>query len=142
MAYRVSCNGLKTKYPDLVINLAENTVDINISIELERTLKSRKRYIQILGAYATSKETDFILFLVSSDLIKKTIMEIMRLSYFPSKRIQVVFASEEDWLTNAPRLIDGILEKAKKQDKICPVFIKIFYLILAPFRDKSLMGLA
>jgi len=118
MAYRVSCNGLKTKYPDLVINLAENTVDINISIELERTLKSRKRYIQILGAYATSKETDFILFLVSSDLIKKTIMEIMRLSYFPSKRIQVVFASEEDWLTNAPRLIDGILEKAKKQDEL------------------------
>jgi len=118
MSCRVSNNGEKTKYPDLIINVAEESVDINIAIELERTLKSQKRYIQILDAYTCSEETDYILFLVGSNLIKKTIMEIMRLSYFPTKRVQVVFAFEREWLTNAPLLINRIVERAKKQEQL------------------------
>jgi hypothetical protein len=99
-AFKIQIQGQPLKYPDILIHRENSEKKGAMAIELERTLKTQKRYVQILGAYAASNNIGAILFIASSLAIKHTIGELIEKSYFPRKRIPIFFCSEEDWLSD------------------------------------------
>ncbi len=103
--YRIETQGQLIKYPDLLIYTREPLPNCILAIELERTLKSRRRYIQLLGAYASMKRINGLLYVAENPSIERTIREVMQETYFPVERLPVTFASADDWLRDAATVL-------------------------------------
>ena len=103
--YRLETQGQLIKYPDLLIYTAAPLPEKILALELERTLKTRRRYVQLLGAYASMKRINGLIYVVENPSIKRTIEEVMKEVYFPVNRLPVSFFSQEEWLSDSAALL-------------------------------------
>lgn len=103
--YRIETQGQLIKYPDLLAYTRAPLPERILAIEMERTLKTRTRYIQLLGAYASMKRINGLIYIVENPSIERTIREVMEETYFPSDRLPVAFFHQDDWLKDAPTVL-------------------------------------
>ncbi|MDO9183580.1 MAG: hypothetical protein Q7U04_14295 [Bacteriovorax sp.] len=104
--YKVETQGQLIKYPDAIIHLKNaNRFDV-IAVEYERTQKSRKRYGQILNAYAGMKRIDAVIWIVKTPAIKNIIIEQVKQVYYPQRERPIAFLMEETWKLNPKKLVE------------------------------------
>ena len=68
-----------------------------LAIELEQTLKSRERYVQILSAYSAMNDISGVLFICKSPAIEMAIRETVKRIYFPVDEIRLGYMPLEEW---------------------------------------------
>lgn len=112
--YKIETQGQLIKYPDLLIHTRAPLPDRTIAIEYERTLKTRKRYLQIMQAYASTRRIQGLVVIASNSCITKAIQDVMREVYFPEKRIPVSFCSEREWLDETPLVLSALTLKTQQ----------------------------
>ncbi|MGE3974762.1 MAG: hypothetical protein AB7F59_09585 [Bdellovibrionales bacterium] len=95
--FLIQSQGDYIKYPDAVVACKDTSKEYLAAIELEMTLKSRKRYVQILSAYAAMKHIRSIIFICKDLAIERAIKEMMDHVYFPTKQISVTFVTLNQW---------------------------------------------
>ncbi|MCM2279249.1 MAG: hypothetical protein NDJ89_14335 [Oligoflexia bacterium] len=103
--YRLETQGQLIKYPDLLIYASAPLPERIMAVELERTLKTRRRYVQLLGAYASMKRINGLIYVVENPSIKRTIQEVMKEVYFPVNRLPVSFFTQDEWLSDAAAVL-------------------------------------
>lgn len=103
--FRVETQGQLIKYPDAIVHLKNGNRFDAIAIEYERTQKNRKRYGQILSAYAGMKKIDAIIWIVQNPAIKNIIIEQVKQVYFPLSERPFAFLMEETWKSNPEKLV-------------------------------------
>jgi hypothetical protein len=86
--------GRKRKFPDVVFDLNVPGASVRFALEVELTLKSRRRYRDLLYAYSTLTGLDTILFVTRNSAISNAIREVMNDVRFPESRITVLFSTE------------------------------------------------
>lgn len=106
--FKIETQGQLIKYPDLLIHTQAPLLEQTIAVEYERTLKTRKRYLQIMRAYASTRRIQGLVVISSNACITKTIQDVMREVYFPEKRIPVSFCDENEWLENGPQILTSV----------------------------------
>lgn len=84
----------REKYPDAIVQLVGG---LNIALELELTLKSRRRYRNILRTYRTRQDTSRIVFIVRSSAIFDSIRQAMLDTSYPALERPIGFVWLEDW---------------------------------------------
>ena len=95
----------KLKYPDAVMKVECQKNSIIVAVEYEKTMKTNWRYNKAIKAYSESTDFSFILFLVESAAIEKSIKRSLR--YIGDGHLihRIGFMSIEDWMKdplNAP----------------------------------------
>jgi hypothetical protein len=115
--YRIETQGQLIKYPDLLIFTRPPLPECIVAVELERTLKARRRYIQVHGAYAAMKRINVLLYVVENPSIERTIRETMTETYFPTSRLPVVFVSEDEWIQDPSAILTKAALVAPNQQK-------------------------
>jgi len=68
------CYEEEPQYPDGIVECANGT---RVAIELENAAKGKERYRQIFKKWSRSDKVNYVLYVVTSDSIKKTIMSCM-----------------------------------------------------------------
>lgn len=88
----------KLKYPDAVMKVEGKKNSLILAVEYEKTMKSNWRYNKAIKAYSESLDFSFILFLVESAAIEKSIKR--SLSYIGDGHLsyRIGFISIEDWM--------------------------------------------
>jgi len=84
----------KEKYPDALIELKGG---LRIALEMELTLKSRKRYRHILRTYRARQDADRIIFIVRSASIFESISQAIQDTYYPILERPIGFAWLDEW---------------------------------------------
>ncbi len=87
--------GKKRKFPDILFDLDVPGPTVRVALEIEISLKTRRRYRDILYAYTTLQGIDTILFVTRNDAIANAIREVMADIRFPESAITVLFANAE-----------------------------------------------
>lgn len=87
----------KEKYPDALIRL---TNGLHIALEMELTLKSRRRYRHILRTYRTRQDADRIIFIVRSVNIFESISQAIQDTYYPIHERPIGFAWLDEWTSD------------------------------------------
>ena len=114
--HQIKRAGRITKYPDAIVYLPRTIGDMPIAgdkpiaIELELTLKSRRRYRQIMAAYGCMNHIRAVLFVTKAPVIERAIKENVIKTYFPTDQIKLGFMRLADWqgnLSEAAIEIDG-----------------------------------
>ena len=95
--YRIETQGQLIKFPDLILSVRTQSGVKAVALELERTQKSKKRYIQIFNAYASMKGINTIVCAVENPMIAKSIEGALRETYFPTSERPVLIMSEDEW---------------------------------------------
>ncbi len=103
--FRIETYGQKLKYPDAILYFKNANRFQVIAIEYERNQKSRKRYNQMLSAYATLKRVDAILWIVNNLATQNIIIEQAKQVYFPFQERPFAFVSEKTWKNNPEKLV-------------------------------------
>lgn len=96
--FSLSSSGKHLKYPDVILYLKTGMFD-KLAIELELTLKSRRRYEQIIGAYGFLK-MPFVLFVTATPSIEAAIKEKIEDNQSASSSGRFGFMSFADWQKN------------------------------------------
>lgn len=87
----------KEKYPDALIEIKSG---LHIALEMELTLKSRKRYRHILRAYRMRQDADRIIFIVRSANIFESISQAVQDTYYPILERPIGFAWLDEWTSD------------------------------------------
>ena len=95
--FRIESQGQMIKFPDAVLTVSENENQKIVAVELERTQKAKKRYVQILSCYAAMSGVDVIAWITSHSSIFELLKIVMKEVYFPTDRIRVVNITEAQW---------------------------------------------
>lgn len=90
----------RPKYPDALLELAENGRTIKVAIEVELSQKSHKRYRDVLQAYAGRKEIKYVLFLARSKAIFENLKVAMRESFYLDRERPIGFCDLDAWLVS------------------------------------------
>lgn len=85
----------KEKYPDAQIVL---TNGLRIGLEMELTLKSRKRYRDIIRTYRMRQDTDQIIFIVRSANIFESITQALQDTFYPVHERPIGFIWLDEWV--------------------------------------------
>lgn len=88
--------GRKQKFPDVLFDLEVPGPVVRFALEVELTLKSRRRYRDLLYAYTILRGIDSILFVVRNDAIANAIREMMAEIRFPEATITVLFTTASE----------------------------------------------
>jgi hypothetical protein len=102
--FQIGSQGNLIKYPDALVRVSGQGRSQLWAIEMELTIKTRKRYVQIMSAYATMKNLDGILYVHSAPTIVDAVEDGMQGAFFPSDRLKVGFVSVDDWLKSDSEL--------------------------------------
>ena len=92
--------GLKTKFPDAVIEVSTPKGVEKIALEIETSRKDQKRYCQILSSYAARKDLSRILFLSRSKPVFESLKAAMQTTYYPDDERPIGFCDLDGWLAN------------------------------------------
>lgn len=104
--FRLETQSQLIKYPDAIIHLENgNRFDL-IAVEYERTQKSRKRYGQILSAYASMKRIDAVIWIVKTPAIQNAIIDQAKQVYYPQGERPIAFLMEETWKSNPEKFVE------------------------------------
>ena len=87
----------REKFPDALVEVMGGPT---VALELELTLKTRKRYREILQAYRSRKMTGKIVFIVRSAAIFESIKQGMQDIHYPVHERPVGFAWLDEWEEN------------------------------------------
>jgi hypothetical protein len=115
--YKIETQGQLVKFPDLLIHTQKPLTELTIAIEFERSLKTRRRYIQIMGAYASMRRINALVFVIENPSIEKVIKEVMEETYFPEDRLPVAFMSQREWLEETPFVLTSVAKMAAERAK-------------------------
>ena len=84
------------KYPDLVFDLNVPNKKIRMALEVELTMKSRKRYRTLLYKYSVSEEFHTVVFVTETAAITRAIKEVMSEIKFPESKIPLLFGKRNE----------------------------------------------
>lgn len=84
----------KEKYPDAII---ETVSGLSVALELELTLKTRRRYRQALRTYRARSDVSRIVFIVRSAAAFDSITQAMKDTYYPVLERPIGFTWADDW---------------------------------------------
>lgn len=99
---RLEAKGEKLKFPDAVVLMSKQPV----ALEYERTQKSKKRYREILNAYAGMDHLSSIVWVVKDEWISRAIKDEIKASYYPLKKRPIGFLMEKTWRDTPSKLIE------------------------------------
>jgi len=85
------------KFPDALVEMKSS---LRLALELELTLKSRRRYLHILRTYRMREDFDKIIFIVRSQNIFESITQAMTDMYYPVLERPIGFAWLEEWASD------------------------------------------
>lgn len=88
--------GKRRKFPDVILSLNVPGPSVQFALEIEMTLKTRKRYRDLLYAYSTLNGIDTVLFVTRNAAISNAIREVMTEVRFPESRITILFATADE----------------------------------------------
>lgn len=90
----------REKYPDAIVQVTRGP---KVALELELTLKARRRYRQVLRTYRSRKDVGRIVFIVRSAVMFESITQAIKDTYYPLLERPIGFAWLEDWSQNPAR---------------------------------------
>lgn len=90
----------REKYPDAIVQVTRGP---KVALELELTLKARRRYRQILRTYRNRKDVSRIIFIVRSAVVFESITQAIKDTYYPLLERPIGFTWLEDWSQNPAR---------------------------------------
>jgi hypothetical protein len=96
VVHRIETQGQLIKFPDALVYTGRTAKALPIAIELEKTLKSRSRYEQIVAAYASMGGLRAILYICDSAVTERAIGQALERAYFP-EALPVGFAGMDAW---------------------------------------------
>jgi hypothetical protein len=102
--HRIETQGHLIKFPDALVRRKDRKLEPPVAIELERTLKARLRYRQIMSAYGAMKDIRAVLFVCESPTIENAVQESMNATYFPVEKVPVGFAQISDWKSSPSQM--------------------------------------
>jgi hypothetical protein len=103
--FRIEAQGQKIKYPDAILYFSNaNRLQV-VAVEYEKTLKSRKRYRQILNSYASLKNVNAVIWIVNSLPIQNAIIEQAKQEYYPFKERPIAFVNVNSWKNDPEKLL-------------------------------------
>ena len=108
---KLESQGTTNKFPDAILDFKAPVHRIRVAIEIELTLKDRRRYQRILNSYSFAEGLDLILFVCASETIKSAISEIAQSHFLPPKGLEIGFMDKADWL------VDPILGTVKLKNR-------------------------
>jgi hypothetical protein len=88
----------KVKYPDAVMKIEGKKRSLIVALEYEKTMKSNWRYNKAIKAYSDSKDFNYIIFMVESAAIEKSIKRSLRYIGDGHLSHRIGFISIEDWM--------------------------------------------
>jgi len=104
-AVRLEGNENRAKYPDAILNFKSQIKPIRVAVEIELSLKDKRRYQRILNAYSFAEDLDLVLFVCANDRIEKTIAESSSKYFYPSAGSEISFMRQSEWSSD-PILAD------------------------------------
>lgn len=110
---KLETNGATTKFPDAILDFKAPVQKIRVAIEIELTLKDRRRYQRIMNSYSFAEGLDLILFVCASDTIESAISETANSHFLPPKGLEIGFMNKTEWLE------DPILGAVRLQNRTC-----------------------
>ncbi len=91
--FKLTSQGKGLKYPDAILYLLSR----KMAVEMELTLKNRKRYKQIIGAYEFLKDLPVILFVTATPAIERAIRETIKDNPAAFASARFGFMSLDEW---------------------------------------------
>ena len=89
-----------TKFPDLLVSLADHSRAKSVAIELELSRKDPKRYRQMMNSYMSFRQASAIVVVTNLQVVKNGIKAAVRDTYFPEWEKPIGFVSREAFLAS------------------------------------------
>ncbi len=89
-----------TKFPDLLVSLADQAKKMTVAIELELSRKDPKRYRQMMNSYMSFRQASAIVFVTDLQVVKNGLKAAVRDTYFPEWEKPIGFVSREAFLAS------------------------------------------
>lgn len=108
----------KMKYPDAILEIADQGGVTKVALEIELSRKNPKRYRHILNTYAARKELKYVLFLARARTIFESLKTAMRETYYPDWERPIGFCDVDEWLKNPATAAIHFSERVTTLEKI------------------------
>lgn len=95
-----SRESISSKFPDLTLEFERPSRFKRVAIEVEQSLKSLKRYEQLMNSYANQNRVDVVVFVSDRQTIFNRISRAMKATNYPSWDRPVGFSEMNEWLKN------------------------------------------
>jgi len=99
-AVLLDSQGQVSKYPDAILNFKAPAAPIQVAVEIELSLKDKRRYQRIFNAYSFAKGLSLILFVCGEPAIEKVVKTCAQEYFLPPHGLELGFMEKADWLTN------------------------------------------
>ncbi len=100
MGEKTTRQAVSAKFPDLTLEFQRPSKFKRVAIEVEQSLKSLKRYEQVMNSYANSRDVDVVVFVSDKQTIFNRISRAMKGINYPTWERPVGFGEMSEWLKN------------------------------------------
>lgn len=98
--FTIQREAVGNKYPDLILRMNIPGQPVFLSLELERTLKSRRCYMEMAASYRNLSQILGLVVICGSHAIESSLKKSFEVSNYPFRSRPVLMAQSSDFLSN------------------------------------------
>lgn len=112
-AVRLEHYGQTSKYPDAILQFKAPEKSIAVAIEVELSMKDKRRYQRIMNAYSFASDLSLVLFVCGDERIENAVRASARQHFLPPREMEIGYMKNTEWLN------DPILATMRTEHREC-----------------------